>query len=161
MLVIWISASKLIISETCTVSDRRHISRESTGPQRGQRLCHHGYGPRRARTVDVQNPPRAQPVHGAPASHESVIARWDRRDRLPAVPTARVSNPRPKVHRALADAFGRNLGVHGHFRRSVNLFFLSPLCALGEKGWIGKVTVNVQGMRDTPPWSTRLGRFPP
>lgn len=40
-------------------------------------------------------------------------------------------------------------------------FFLLPLCALGEKGWIGKITVNVQGMRDTPPWSTRLGRFPP
>lgn len=147
------------------VSDRCYISRESTGPQRSQRLCHHGYGPRRVRTVDVQSPPRARPVRGAPASRESGIDRWwDRRDRFPAVPTTRVSHPGSEVHRALADAFGRrrrrrrNLDIHGHLRRSVQTFFFFALCAFGGKKW---AFVCLQGMRDTPPWSTLLGRFPP
>jgi hypothetical protein len=46
-----------------SASGRRYIARKSTGPQRSQRFCHHRYGPRRARTVDVQNPSRAHPVH--------------------------------------------------------------------------------------------------
>lgn len=113
--------------------------------------------------MDVQSPARARPVRGAPASRESVIDdRWDdRRGRFPAVPTARVSHPGSEVHRALADAIGRNLDLHGHLRRSVTFFFFVPLCAFLE-GWIRKAGfLYLQGMRGTPPWNTRLGRFPP
>jgi pyruvate dehydrogenase phosphatase len=35
------------------------------------------------------------------------------------VPTARISDARQEVHRKLADATGRNLGIHVHFRWSV------------------------------------------
>ena len=37
------------------------------------------------------------------------------------MPTARISDSRQEVHRALADAIRRNLGIHGHFRWSVHL----------------------------------------
>jgi hypothetical protein len=99
--------------------------------------------------VDIQGPSRTRPVCRAPASRESAINGWNRRDRLPAVPTARISDSRQEVHRTLADAIGRNLGIHGHFRWSVHL-----VCPGAELevcvGHAGHATVE-HALRTLPP----------
>jgi hypothetical protein len=99
--------------------------------------------------VDIQDPPRTRPIYRAPASRKSAINGWNRRDRLPAVPIGRIPDARQEVRRTLADAVGRGLGIHGHFRWSVHL-----VCPGAELevyiGHAGHATVE-HALRTLPP----------